>query len=77
MPSFKCSCGEIIRFGEIPNKNEYLVISDTFFDSIQGKVDSDYLYSIMKHILECSNCGRWWYFPNGFEEEPVVYRKEG
>ena len=73
MPAIKCKCGNKISYGEIPNPNELLVISDIEYDEFSGSIDSEKLYKQMKSILQCKKCNRLLYFHNGFENEPVVY----
>ena len=73
MPSFKCKCGNILRYGIIPNKDEWLLISDEKFDEYAGEINSEELYSEMKSMLVCQNCKRIWLFWEGFGQKPVPY----
>jgi hypothetical protein len=73
MPAIKCKCGNKINYGEIPNPNELLVISDVEYDEFSGSIDSEKLYKRMKSILQCNKCNRLFYFRNGLENEPIVY----
>ena len=73
MPSIKCRCSEVLRFGDIPNPIEWLLISDVDFDGFAGQVDAELLYRSMKHLLRCPRCGRLWIFWNGFAAQPEAY----
>jgi hypothetical protein len=70
MPSFNCSCGHRISYGEIPCKDEWLFISDTDFDSFAGLVDAEKVYSAMRSFLRCPSCRKLWFFWEGFGKEP-------
>lgn len=76
MPAIKCICGNKINYGEIPNPNELLTISDIEYDKFEGSIDAEVLYKEMKSILRCSHCNRLLYFENGFDHEPKVYKLE-
>lgn len=73
MPSMDCACGHRISFGEIPCKDEWLVIADVDFDAITGPVDAEDLYRRMKRFLKCPSCGRMWFFWDGFSSSPQEY----
>jgi len=73
MPSLTCRCGEILHYGEIPSKNEWLLISDVEFDKFSGTVDAEEIYKAMKSLIKCSRCGTIWFFWNGFQAEPQQY----
>ena len=75
MSKIQCKCGNILGIGKIPNPNEWLTISDCEFDNYQGQVNSEDLYKKMSHYLECDRCSRLLFFPNGFENAPIVYTK--
>lgn len=68
-----CNCGEKIRYGEIPCKDEWLCISDQAFDKMSGTIDSEVLYKQMTSILKCAVCGRLWIFWDGFDRPPKAY----
>jgi hypothetical protein len=53
VPSIQCKCGHVIKFGEIPNPNEWLLISDVEYDRYLGAMDSEDLYREMKSRLVC------------------------
>lgn len=74
MPKFLCKCQYPISYSAIPNPIEWCVISDTDFDKFQGLIDSEELYLSMKSILECPNCGRLYFFKQGFNTKPIVYQ---
>lgn len=73
MPSIRCKCGELLRFGEIPNPIEWLLVRDTVFDKYQGTVDAEEIYRTMISALQCPKCGRLWVFWDGFGESPGEY----
>jgi len=73
MPSITCGCGEILRYGEIPCQNEWLLISDVEFDKFSGKVEAEEVYQAMKSLIKCPSCGAVWIFWNGFQVEPQEY----
>jgi len=70
MPGLECKCGNIINYGEIPNPDEWLFISDVEYDGYCGLIDSEVLYKGMKSMLVCK---RIWIFWDGFEKDPVGY----
>ena len=76
MPGITCKCGNIIKYGEIPNPNEWLFISDIQFDNFVEKIDVETLYKNMKSMLICHQCGRLWFFWGGFNNPPTLYEKE-
>lgn len=76
MPSIKCKCGEKLGYGAIPNPIEWLIISDSTYDTYAGKIDSEKLYQEMKNILKCPMCSRLWIFWDGFDAPPVSYKLE-
>jgi hypothetical protein len=73
MPKFLCSCGEVIRYSDIPCKIQYKFISDVKYDDYQGLIDSEKLYLDMESFLKCKNCKRLYVFWNGFGEDPAEY----
>ena len=73
MPGFKCKCDNIIKTGEIPNPNEWLIMSDVEYDEFSGMVDTEELYMRMKSMLVCKQCGRLWMYWNGYDNDPVPY----
>ena len=77
MPQIRCSCGEILKYGDIPCEIEYLFMSDTEFDKFSGMVDSEALFQRMKSFLQCPSCGRLWVFWNGYREAPQEFSPGG
>lgn len=75
MPGIRCKCGEILRYGEIPNPIEWDIISDVEMDRFTGQIDAGELYREMKSMLLCPNCGRLWIYWNGFDQDPQEYVK--
>lgn len=73
MPGTICTCGSVVKYGEIPNPNEWLMISDEEYDQYPDTIDSEKLYMSFKHILTCSNCGSLLVYWNGFNQEPAIY----
>ncbi|HLO87733.1 MAG TPA: hypothetical protein VK203_22380 [Nostocaceae cyanobacterium] len=73
MPGIKCKCGNVIKTGEIPNPNEWLIISDVDYDLYSGSINSEELYKEMKSMLICNKCSRLWIYWEGSEKEPVAY----
>lgn len=73
MPKMLCSCGNILRFGDIPCKIQYNFISDVDYDKVQGLVDSEELYIQMKMLFVCEECKRLWFFWDGFDKPPQEY----
>jgi hypothetical protein len=76
MPAIKCTCGNVIRYGQIPCPDEFLFISDVDYDKYTGLIDAEELYRNMKSILQCGNCKRLWVYWNGFKNDPQCYRRE-
>ncbi len=68
MPGLSCSCGHRISYGEIPCRDEWLIISDVVFDAFTGAVDAEELYRAMRSILKCPICGHLWVFWDGYQE---------
>jgi len=68
MPGLSCSCGHRISYGEIPCKDEWLIISDVVFDAFTRAVDAEELYRAMRSILKCPICGHLWVFWDGYQE---------
>ena len=66
----------MINYGEIPNPDELLTISDVEYDKFAGSIDAEELYKQMKSMLRCSSCNRLIYFENGFDNEPIFFKIE-
>lgn len=73
MPKMLCTCGEVLRWGEIPNPIEWLMIADGDFDRFRGPVEAEEIYRAMTHLLRCPRCGRIWVFWEGFAAAPEEY----
>ncbi|MFS1514763.1 hypothetical protein VQL36_20475 [Chengkuizengella sp. SCS-71B] len=73
MPKIKCSCGNVLSYGDIPCEIEFLYISDNDFDKLQEFVDVEKLYMEMKSVLKCPNCNRLWVFSDGYNNQPKEY----
>jgi len=76
MPKLRCQCEVIINYGEIPCKDEWLMISDTSFDRYDGFVNAEGLYDDLLHALKCPNCGRLHIFWDGFQNLPQTYKPD-
>jgi hypothetical protein len=76
MPAIRCRCGESLRYGEIPNPIEWLLIADQEYDKYQGAIDAEALYQAMRNMLKCPKCARLWVFWDGFGSSPVSYAEE-
>jgi len=73
MPSLRCSCNNIIDYGQIPCNEEWLLVSDAEFDKTEKSTKVQDLYSKMHHLLKCQNCGNLWVFWDGFNKLPTEY----
>jgi hypothetical protein len=76
MPKMLCRCGNILRYGDIPNPIEWLMISDLDFDTFTGTVNTEEVYSSFTHALHCPQCSRLWIFWKGFAEDPQLFVPE-
>jgi hypothetical protein len=76
MPSIFCKCGERILDGQIPQPNEWLLMSDVEYGDYTGMIDAEQLYLAMKSMLLCPQCGRVWIFWNGYQQLPTCYSQE-
>ena len=72
MPKMKCKCEEQIVFGNIPDENTYLYISDVKYDNYTGEVDSEKLFLDMNISVLCPKCKRLWIFKKG-DNVPIEY----
>ncbi len=74
MARFGCACGDQIRTsGEIPNPDEWLLISDTDFDEWEKPLLPESLHARMIHGWKCRTCGRLLIFWDGMGAEPSWY----
>ena len=76
MPKVQCKCNFVINASQIPSPYQYLIISDKEFDQFEGQVDAEEIYSLMKIVLKCPNCGRLHVFWNGFDKPQQIYKLE-
>jgi hypothetical protein len=76
MPSFFCKCGERILDGQIPQPNEWLLMSDVEYDAYTDLIDAEQFYLAMKSMLLCPQYSRVWIFWNGYQQPPICYRPE-
>ncbi|MCP3659277.1 MAG: hypothetical protein GY830_02745 [Bacteroidetes bacterium] len=61
---------------EIPNPNEWLLISDVEYDNFSGQIDSEKLYMKMKTMLVCQKCKRLLIFWSDKIREATSYKLE-
>ncbi|PJB35220.1 MAG: hypothetical protein CO108_26270 [Deltaproteobacteria bacterium CG_4_9_14_3_um_filter_63_12] len=73
MPKLRCTCSEVLNYGEIPCPIEWLTISDVEFDGLSKPCDLEVLYQRMTSLLQCPDCGRLWVFWEGFGKPPTEY----
>ena len=75
MAKYRCPCGAQIRTsGEIPNPDEWLLISDTQFESVRAEpIAPEILYPQMIHAWKCSDCGRLLIFWDDMANDPIWY----
>lgn len=74
MSKLLCKCKKTINIsGDIPNKDEWLLISDINFDHFQGVIKAEELYKEMKSLFICKNCKRLWIFWKGYDNPPICY----
>ena len=77
MAKFDCKCGNVITTsGQIPNPDEWLMMSDVEFDTLDSNIDSEELYKKMVSLFVCNRCKRIWIFWKGFKSEPTPYINE-
>lgn len=75
MPKIRCVCDYVISLSEIPNPNQYHMISDISFERyFDIAIKAEELYNEMKIVVRCSNCERLHVFYNGCDKEPVIYQ---
>ncbi len=74
MAKFVCLCGTIIRTsGNIPNENEWKLISDVEFDKYSGQVDVEKLYLAGTIAFRCPVSDHLWIYWDGFDNAPQLY----
>jgi hypothetical protein len=76
MPNMLRTCGHRISYGEIPCRNQWLLISEDFYDQFSGEVDAEIIYRAMLPILRCPNCERLWIFWEGFAKPVSAYKPD-
>jgi len=59
--------------GEIPSRDQWLIISDEAYDQFTGDADAEEIYLSMQIMLKCPDCGRLSVFWDGFEKPALVY----
>ena len=74
MAKFLCVCGTVIRTsGNIPNENQWQLMSDVDFDSFQGMVDVEAIYLACTVVFRCPVSDHLWIYWNGFDQPPQLY----
>lgn len=74
MAKFACVCGETISTsGELPNPNEWCVLSDTDFDRFQGLVQAEDVYRAATIMYRCPVSDHLWIYWDGFDSPPSLY----
>lgn len=74
MAKFVCVCGTVIRTsGNIPNENEWKLLSDVDFDKYSGLVDAEELYRAGTIAFRCPISGHLWIYWDGFDKTPQLY----
>jgi hypothetical protein len=73
MPKMLCTCGNLLRYSDIPCKIEYKFISDVDYDKYDAQIDSEELYMKMQSFFKCPDCQRLRVFWNGFDNAPQEY----
>lgn len=73
MPQMLCTCGNLLRYSNIPCEIEYKFISDVDYEGYDKKIDNEELYMRMQSFFLCPECERLWVFWKGFEEAPREY----
>lgn len=69
-----CTCRHLIDYGRIPSPHQWEVISQReWFEWNDSGEDHFGLQKRMKVMLECPDCGRLWFFRNGFSERPEMF----
>jgi hypothetical protein len=76
MSKIKCNCGNILHLGEIPDRNEYLFLSDIEFDEIFKDLDEEKIYLNTKRFYKCPVCERLFIFWDNNKNKFVMYKKE-
>ena len=73
MPNLACTCGATLNYGEIPCPIEWLLFSDSQFDALPPRIETEALYRQAISLLRCPQCARLWVFWKGFGEPPQEY----
>lgn len=74
MAKFNCVCGHTISTsGEIPNSDEWELMSDIEFDRFHGRIDVEELYRRMKVLYRCPESDHLWIFWDGIDANPSLY----
>lgn len=74
MAGLMCTCGYLIDYGSVPCPYEWEIVSQKdWFEWNDSGQDGFALQKRMKVLLECPNCGRLWFFRNGFSHPPELY----
>lgn len=59
----------------MPNKLEWLCMSDVAFDEYGGRFDVENRYMQMVSFYRCPVSDHLWFFWDGFDAPPVLYER--
>ena len=76
MPAVGCVCGNRIGLGGIPSENQLMVISDIELDKFEDQIEWDALHDKMTIVAKCDECGRLYFFNDGYSKKPTIYKPE-
>ncbi len=74
MAKIRCICGHVFSTsGEIPNPNQWMLVSDVKFDEFSGDANVDALYLGATIAFRCPHSGHLWVYWDGFDDAPQLY----
>lgn len=74
MAKFVCVCGTVISTrGEIPNPNQWLMVSDIDFDAMSGLLEAEVIYRSATLAFRCPASDHLWVYWEGFDRPPRLY----
>jgi hypothetical protein len=74
MAKWLCVCGQVIRSsGNIPNPQEWLLLSDAEFEAFDQPIPTHELYLKARHVYRCPVSDHLWIFWDGPEGPPRLY----
>lgn len=60
--------------GEIPNPQEWLIVSDEEYNALGEFASLEDVYSAFKLLFLCDVYHRIYFYKDGFDKEAIVYR---